>query len=135
MYTNFSFNCIQVIDVHSKSFEVCDLDLLEVNQDIALNFSDYCKSLINNQLAIEESKLFAEFSKRLNELETAHDPNYNPNDPEGNVPAKLWQLRKQIYERNDYFACVEKNAAAGADEFYKCLANRRRAMTANIPKQ
>lgn len=91
--------------------------------------SEYCKSLISNVNAKEEAKLFGEYAGKLNELEAKVDPSYNPQNPDGSIPAKLWALRKKMHEENNYFDCVQEVVP---DEFYKCLANRRRKMIQNI---
>lgn len=95
--------------------------------------SDYCKSLISNPNANEEAKLFAEYADKLNKLEIKIDPNYDPQNPDGATPAKLWDFRKKMHDENNYFDCVQVGLVP--DEYYKCLVNRRRKMIQYISMQ
>jgi len=94
----------------ANSFEVCNLDLAEKNPAIVEHFSDYCKSLLSNQHALEESKLFAQFKDALNRLEIKRDPTFIPGNLEGQIPDKLWKFREQLYRQHDYFDCKKPNS-------------------------
>ena len=108
--------------------------MLDEAPDSIEYLSDYCKSIVDDRqkfkLMQEESRLFGEFMKGLKLYEISKDPEYVPND-ENRIPAKLWELRQDIYGKNDYFLCSKPNVTA--DEYLNCLSERRQKMIDAIP--
>lgn len=113
------------------------MDLVQENPEILEHFSDYCKNVLSdpNLLsdALEESKLYAQFNNLINQLEMKRDPNFIPNNPEGEIPTKLWEYRQQLYQENDYYKC--KKANTNVHDTYRCLIERRQQMIASISKE
>lgn len=110
---------------------MCDLDLLEKNPDIREYLSEYCQSLIGDANALEEAILFGTFFDKLNDLEIKHDSGFDPSTSDAGIPVKMWDLRKTLHQRYDYFDCVK--SSTNANDFHVCLAERRRQMIAMIP--